>query len=467
MFDSQILDTAIGLTFIYFFLSILCSAIIEIVASLTKKRSRMLGIGILALIQDPKALEKFYQQPFFMGKTPPGNIFKSFFDSIVPFPSWKSRVPSYITSRSFVLSLFESLKQHPDVLKTLLNERIAQPNHQHEIRGFTEKVAQLPDGSIIKKELEGVLASAGTGSDEVFKKVQEWYAKTVENLVNDGNEEASGFPGESILNEIKILATGDYLKDVRALVDALPDSNSLKKTLLPLLNIAGDSLETALQNVEKWYEEGMERVTGWYKKYSQTFGVIMGLVVALVLNADSFEMGKAMYRDKELRTSLVTIASQQVASMEQLSANAGSGGKEPEKKSDRAEVTISSVVDAGKPVSQTGALSSESTQTTANEKLAESKKNDLNKKIKQINEDFKQISSINLPIGWPIQNGGMITLSQIIELLTPEKILGILITALMVSMGSNFWYELLSKLLNVRSAGKKPLTSEELDGRKK
>ena len=105
--------------------------------------------------------------------------------------------------------------------------------------------------------------------------------------------------------------------------------------------------------------------------------------------------------------------------------------------------------------------------TTANEKLAESKKNDLNKKIKQINEDFKQISSINLPIGWPIQNGGMITLSQIIELLTPEKILGILITALMVSMGSNFWYELLSKLLNVRSAGKKPLTSEELDVRKK
>ena len=60
MFDSQILDTAIGLTFIYFFLSILCSAIIEIVASLTKKRSRMLAIGILALIQDPKVLEEFY-----------------------------------------------------------------------------------------------------------------------------------------------------------------------------------------------------------------------------------------------------------------------------------------------------------------------------------------------------------------------------------------------------------------------
>lgn len=463
MFDSQILDTAIGLTFIYFFLSILCSAIIEIVASLTKKRSRMLGIGILALIQDPKVLEKFYQQPFFMGKTPPGNILKSFLDSIVPLPSRKSRVPSYIPSRSFVLSLFESLKQHPDVLKKLLNERIAEPNHQNEIKGFTDKVAQLPDGSIIKKELEVVLASPVVDIDEVFKKVKEWYTKTVENLVNGGNEDVCGSSNKSIFNEIKIPATGDYLTDVRALVEALPDNNALKKTLLPLFDIAGNSLEKALANVEKWYDEGMERVTGWYKKYSQTFGVISGVVVALVLNADSFEMGKAMYRDKELRASLVSIATQRVALTEQLSANTGSEGKEPQKKSPGAQET-SPLVDAGKQLSKTGTVSSEDSQKTKeNDKVAEAKDNDLNEKIGQINKDFKQISSINLPFGWPIKDGDN---TSIQKLLTPEKLLGILITALMVSMGSNFWYELLSKLLNVRSAGKKPLTNEEQEARK-
>jgi len=46
------------------------------------------------------------------------------------------------------------------------------------------------------------------------------------------------------------------------------------------------------------------------------------------------------------------------------------------------------------------------------------------------------------------------------------KILGILITALMVSLGSNFWFELLNKLLNMRNAGKKPLTRDEQDAKR-
>jgi hypothetical protein len=401
MFDSQILDTAIGLVFIYFFLSILCSAIIEIVASLTKKRSRMLGIGILALIQDPKALEKFYQQPFFMGTTVPGNIFQSLWDSIMPLSSLKKRAPSYISSRSFVLSLLESLKHHPDVIAKLLKDRIALPCNENEVKGYIEKVKRLPDESIIKKEMEKVLASAGIDANDVFKKVQEWYTNTISSLVNEDNEETF-MQHQPILNEIQISASGNYLNDVRVLVDALPANNSLKKTLLPLLDIAGDNIDKAFDSIEKWYDEGMERVTGWYKKYSQTFGIIMAIVVALVLNADSFEMGKAMYRDKVLRESLVKMASEQV--------NAES---------------------------------------------------DLNKKIERINKDFGQISNINLPIGWPFKISSIKMIQDNFNLLRPEKILGILITALMISMGSNFWYELLCKLLNVRSAGKKPLTNEE------
>lgn len=51
-------------------------------------------------------------------------------------------------------------------------------------------------------------------------------------------------------------------------------------------------------------------------------------------------------------------------------------------------------------------------------------------------------------------------------LLNLTKILGILFTALMVSLGSNFWFELLNKLINMRNAGKKPLTKEEVAQKK-
>jgi hypothetical protein len=463
MFDSQILDTAIGLVFIYFFLSILCSAIIEIVASLTKKRSRMLGIGILALIQDPDALKNFYQQPFFMGKTAPGDIFKSLWDSIVPLPSWKKRTPSYISSRSFVLSLLESLKQHPDVVTKLLKDRIAPPKYVNEIKGFTEKVKRLPDESIIKQELEKVLASARADTDDVVKKVEEWYTTT-------------SHCNELILKEVKFHATGDYLSDVRTLLDALSDHNALKKALLPLLDISGDNIEKAFDSIEKWYDEGMERVTGWYKKYSQIFAIILAVIVALVLNADSFEMGKALYRDNVLRASLVTMASDRVNPPAQLPANAGSASKGDGRREEgmtksHGAVATSSSVDAGKQLPQTGSVSSEVALTTESGKPTSIDNNDLNKKVEQINKDFRQISSINLPIGWPIKIDSKTKIEdiyrQITELpFTPEKILGILITALMVSMGSNFWYELLSKLLNVRSTGKKPLTNEEQETRK-
>ncbi len=54
MFSSLILDVAIGLVFVYFTLSLLCSVIVESVASLNKWRPKMLLKGITALIFAPQ-----------------------------------------------------------------------------------------------------------------------------------------------------------------------------------------------------------------------------------------------------------------------------------------------------------------------------------------------------------------------------------------------------------------------------
>jgi len=461
MFESQILDTAVGLVFIYFFLSILCSAIIEIVSSLTKKRSRMLGIGIEKLLRDSMALEKLYLQPFFMGKTAPGNLFHSLWDSIVPLPSRKNRVPSYISSRSFVLSLLESLKQHPDVITNLLMDKIASPGKEREMEALKQKVTELPAESSNKNELISLLSNAGIDMQDAGKKFKEWYGKS------------SGHFDELILKEI-IPSTGNYLQDTETMLKALPDSNQLKKVLLPLLNIAGNNMDQAFQSIEKWYDEGMERVTGWYKKYSQTFGMILAVVVALLLNADSFEMGRAIYRDKVLSASLVDMASH-YKSIKPESANAGKGGgEESGKKPQGTEAVVSSPADSDKPLQQTGAVSGKAVQTAESGAAEDSVNNDLSEKIEQLNKDFKLISSINMPAGWPVKinpESQQPEITQILpqilsQLSKPEKFLGILVTALMVSMGSNFWFELLSKLLNVRSTGKKPLTGEEQQSRK-
>ncbi len=494
MFNSQMLDAAIGLVFVYFFLSLLCSVIIEMVTGLTKKRPRMLSEGIFLLLQDSKALDKLYEQPLFIGNSTPKNLFISLWESFLPLPSKKKRVPSYISSRSFVLSLLESLKRHPDIVKKLLKDKISPPGNKDQIKEFENKLNSLPDDSNIKKALLPLLQSAASDPDKAFKNVNEWYNKTI--------QEPKILEG--ILKEIKIPTIGD-LPNVRSLVDSLPDDNAIKKALIPLLDSAGGSLDKAIDNMEKWYDEAMDRVTGWYKRYSQVFALILAFVIALLLNADTFEIGKAIYRDQAVRDSLVAMAKDEVKKQEQLSSDVMKGiqGEQPKAagtfpasstqepgKGEQGAGIASPPVDSKKPLAEKGSTPNAVSQTTepgesAPEKKSSSsapEKTDLEKKVEQVKEDFMQISSINLPIGWPLTKDGWPDIPKILgyhkdqegkvipappRLLTPVKLLGILLTALMVSLGANFWFELLNKLLNIRNAGKKPLSKEEQEARKK
>lgn len=185
MFNSQILDAVIGLVTVYFLLSLLCSVIVEIITSLTKKRARMLSKGILLLLKDPEAQKRLYKQPLFMGDMPPEGFWQYLRETVKRFfLSEKKTYPSYISSHSFVISLLESLKQHPEVVKKL----------------------------------------------------------------------ESNIPAINSVNSIKTLVSG------------LPDGNAIKMALLPLLETGVTSVDKAIENMEKWYDEAMDRVTGWYKR---------------------------------------------------------------------------------------------------------------------------------------------------------------------------------------------------------
>ena len=172
MFSSQMLDTAIGLVFVYFFLSLLCSVIIETVTGLSKKRPRMLYNGILMLLQDPKALDKLYGQPLFMGYAKPKPLIGSLKESFTFLPFKKNVYPSYISSRSFVLSLLESLKQDPDVVEAFFTAEC-----QARIREFKNTLESLPDEGKIKQALRPLLESVDTAPAKAFTDMMEWYDK--------------------------------------------------------------------------------------------------------------------------------------------------------------------------------------------------------------------------------------------------------------------------------------------------
>src|SRR5574339_98873 len=83
-------------------------------------------------------------------------------------------------------------------------------------------------------------------------------------------------------------------RGVAALSVISPEVNQTLNALL--LNIEEyvsekeSKLAKARQNVEKWFDDSMDRVSGVFKRYSQWLALVIGFVVALLLNVDSVDL---------------------------------------------------------------------------------------------------------------------------------------------------------------------------------
>jgi len=96
---------------------------------------------------------------------------------------------------------------------------------------------------------------------------------------------------------------------VRSAVANLPDG-AAKQALLALVAQAGDDVAKARAAIESWYNSGMERVSGWYKRKTQLVLVGLALAVTLVTNTDSVLVAKTLWQNPGLRASTVAAATE-------------------------------------------------------------------------------------------------------------------------------------------------------------
>ncbi len=211
MFGSEILEVAVGVGFLYLLLSLVCSAITEGIARAFAMRSGTLRSGIRNLLCDPhgKCLAKdFYNHPLIKGLYRRG-----WFDRMIG----RDGKPSYISSRTFALALFDTLASTDTVpdSRTFASVR----------------------GKVVKMQ-----------------------------------------------------------------------NDDLKRALLVCMDDADEDLDRARANVERWFEEAMERVTGWYKRKMQLIIVGVAAAVSVALNVDSFQVTNALWNDAALRDAVVAAA---------------------------------------------------------------------------------------------------------------------------------------------------------------
>ncbi len=201
-------------------------------------------------------------------------------------------------------------------------------------------------------------------------------------------------------------------QNFQQLTSLLPESITENLTVLAHRTKAKiDKTESGInvlrQEMENTFNSSMERATGVYRRNAKGVAILIGIAIAVAANADAFHMVSRLSTDSALRNTIVNNAGQiLVKNQENLN-----------------------YVDIGTLRSQTE----------------------------------EALLDISLPIGWtktnikqqigslPSRNAGIMPF-----LTFARAIPGWIISGIAIAMGAPFWFDLISKISNVRNTGKKP-----------
>lgn len=103
-------------------------------------------------------------------------------------------------------------------------------------------------------------------------------------------------------------------EDLRAMIAESEDiPESVKGSLTALLDEPHLDLKRFRKRVEQWYDDTMDRVSGWYRRRTRWLLLLWGLVLAVGVNVDAFTVAGDIWRDDAVRQAVVATAESQAA----------------------------------------------------------------------------------------------------------------------------------------------------------
>lgn len=196
-----------------------------------------------------------------------------------------------------------------------------------------------------------------------------------------------------------------------ALIDILDRKTELgngmvHQGIVTLWHGAGHERAAFRDKLMDWYESCGERHGGLYKRRAQARLLVYGMIIAVGLNVDTLQIANYLWSSGNAAKS-AAIAKQ---AADFYAATAGTVGGE----------------DGGG--------------------------NDAN--AKKLAEIYGDVAKMELPIGW--KNSSLTAIAaEIGNDVSPGRIVGWLMTALAISLGSQFWFDLLGKVIGLRGAGRR------------
>ncbi|EAW33721.1 hypothetical protein [Lyngbya sp. PCC 8106] len=199
------------------------------------------------------------------------------------------------------------------------------------------------------------------------------------------------------------------------------DQIKLFKVLAVQANLKQDELGSYLAALEaeimNWFSQAMDRASGVYKRQVKWKTLLFGFLFAVILNADTLNIASRLYKEPFLQYQL----SQEVNQFYEIQTSLYSD--EPVE-----------------PSQYSSDLTQDLTQFIINFSSLP-----LGWTQENINEQFNLKPEIST-------NAGGVRGSQI-SFVIAQAILGWILTAIAISMGASFWFDLLKKIINVRNTG--------------
>jgi hypothetical protein len=341
MFNSNIFEVILGLVLFYFVVATLCSAVMEWISRIFAMRANNLRDGVWQLLGNNDPLRnKIYTHPLIKGLS--------------------SR-----TSKKEINQKKEEARKKAEAVKnggTYTPEASADEKPRKKYLGLPSEIPPRTFALALLNILDG--------TENVITKLPADVDEAVTNI---------GASIDKVADPVTKQALDALLVEAKA--------NTQK---------AGDTLKEFQSAIEKWFDDGMQRVTGWYKRKSQLIILILSLGVCFALNLDTFGIANTLVQDNALRQAVVAAA--------------------------EAESKVT--------VAEDGTIPSAA-----------------------------ELENIAFPVGWnphdaaapnsnPDNAGGWAI-----------KIAGILVTACAATLGAPFWFDLVGKFVNLRQAGKKPTST--------
>jgi len=312
-----ILDVAIGLSFFYLLLGLICTTVNEMIAGWRNTRAKYLDEGINRLLGGDKALKKqLYDHPLIRSMA----------------RSDTAECPSYIPSGKFATALLDIL----------------------------------------------------SGTDKP--------------MTNVGAVKA----GADTKN-----------KDLKGSIGALIDRSNSDPDVLHL-------------NVAAWFDDGMDRVTGWYKRNAQYNALILAAIVTLAMNADTIHVADVLWTSPTTRAAVVQAAQTRASQA-------------------RPEEALP-MVEYADPHNAT-ASTAKHVPTNPQDALTSGEQQLLGV-LTGWGPEWEKLGA-----AWAAGFSAWIAAFLAIVW---DHLLGWVLTAIAVSLGAPFWFDTLNRFINIRNAGRAP-----------